>query len=146
MSPTTEALTSAVDAANGAIFAYGVATAFTTGEQRNTIGVFIGEQRVTRTSMNEALVAAGGTECQSQAGYTLPEEVTDATSAMTVLLAAEEDCAAAYVALAEHADSPDLRRSAVGALTGSALRASHWRAALNISPVTVAFPGLTRTG
>ncbi|GAC58674.1 hypothetical protein GOHSU_45_00400 [Gordonia hirsuta DSM 44140 = NBRC 16056] len=141
MSDTVAALTEAIDAENAAIFTYGVTTAFAGTGQRRTVGEYVAAHRIERDQLGVDLTAAGGTLPQAAAGYTLPVEVTDPESAATVLLAAEQECARAYRAMAERVDTAALRRRAVDGLTGCAVRASHWRAALGQSPVTVAFPG-----
>lgn len=141
MSETTTALSEAIDAENAAIFTYGVTTAFIGSSERRAVGEYVAAHRVRRDELITDLVAAGDTPPTAAAGYTLPVEVTDASSAATVLLDAEEECARAYRAMAERVDAAALRRRAVDGLTDSALRAAHWRGALGQTPVTVAFPG-----
>lgn len=141
MSDSTSALGAAVDAEHAAVFTYGVLTAFTTGERRDIVATDIAEHRARRDEGNRALVAAGAPARESAAGYVLPVNVTNATTAATAALDVETDTAAAYRALAERGDSPAIRRLAVDGLTECALRAAYWRAALGQSPVTVALPG-----
>lgn len=141
MSQTTDALDDAIDAENAAIFTYGVTTAFIGSAERTTVGRYVAAHRVRRDELNSDLTALGGQPPAAAAGYTLPVEVTDTTSAATVLLDAETECARAYRALLERVDRDELRRRGVDGLTASARNASHWRAVLGESPVTVSFPG-----
>jgi len=138
---TVEALETAIDAENAAIFAYGTSTAFIGSADRGTVAEYIAAHRVRRTELDDALAEAGGQPRPAAAGYTLPEEMTGADSAATILLGAEEDCAQAYFALIDQADGAGVRRLGVDALTDCARRAAHWRSALGKAPVTVAFPG-----
>ncbi|GAC49872.1 ferritin-like domain-containing protein [Gordonia aichiensis] len=141
MSATTEALSAATDAENAAIFTYGVTTAFVSASRRGTVADYVAAHRAARDAVNTAVTAAGGTPPDLAAGYTLPVQVTDPTSAVRAALAAENDCATAYRSALERVDSESARRLAVEQLTECALRAATWRAALRESPVTVAFPG-----
>lgn len=141
MSTDVTALTTVIDAENAAIFAYGVATAFTSSASRSTVAEYIAAHRVARDRANAAILTVGGTEQVPAAGYTLPKPVDSAASAGAVLLDAEETLARAYRALLEQASTADLRRIGVDGLTASALRAAYWRGALKESPVTVALPG-----
>ncbi|WP_026917691.1 ferritin-like domain-containing protein [Gordonia shandongensis] len=135
------ALATAADAENTAIFAYGVATAFTTADDRSAVAEYIAAHRVRRDELNARLLTAGESERTPAAGYTLPVDVTDDASAATALLAAETECATAYRALLEQADEQAVRRTAVDALTECALRATRWRSVSRTSPLTVPFPG-----
>ena len=67
--------------------------------------------------------------------------MTDPVSSARAALAAETDCAVAYRSLIERGDSAALRGTGVDGLTESTGRIAYWRAALNMSPVTLAFPG-----
>ncbi|MBD0020982.1 DUF4439 domain-containing protein [Gordonia pseudamarae] len=141
MSTTTDALRTVVAAEHAALFTYGVITAFTTSTRRRTVDEFGAEHRAARDTAADAMRSADATPPDQEPGYTLPVEVTDPTSAATVALAAETDCALAYRALLEQADSTAARRIGLDGLTASATRAAQWRAALKQSPYTVAFPG-----
>ncbi|MGI6796222.1 ferritin-like domain-containing protein [Gordonia sihwensis] len=135
------ALDTAADAENTAVFTYGVLTAFTTGGVRDTVAEYIAAHRVRRDQLNEALLAAGQPERTPAAGYLLPVDVTDQATAAKAALTAENDCAKAYRALLEQADSQAVRRTAVDGLTDCALRSSYWRSIAGEKPLTVAFPG-----
>ncbi len=137
----SDALATAADAENTAIFVYGLATAFVDGADRTAVGTFIAAHRARRDAVNAALVAAGADERTPAAGYTIPFDVTDEASASKALLQAENTCATAYRALVEQADDDATRRLGVDGLTDAALRIAHWRASSGLTPTTVPFPG-----
>ncbi|MDL9936297.1 ferritin-like domain-containing protein [Gordonia sp. ABSL1-1] len=141
MTATISALGAATAAENAAIFTYGVITAFAAPARRRTIVEQISAHRARRDALERAITAAGGVPPAAPAGYTLPVEVTGPTSAARAALAAENDCARAYRALLEQAETPEARRIGVDGLDDSAVRIAYWRAALGISPATLAFPG-----
>ncbi|MFW0784724.1 ferritin-like domain-containing protein [Gordonia sp. CPCC 206044] len=143
MSATTDALSTAVDAENAAIFAYGVSTAFVTAIQRDTVADHIAAHRASRDAAVDAITAAGAQAPDAAAGYTLPVTVDNQSSAIRALLAAEVDCTVAYRAVLEQATDATARRLGVDGLTDSAVRAAGWRVYLRESPATVAFPGST---
>ncbi|WP_143965432.1 ferritin-like domain-containing protein [Gordonia zhaorongruii] len=137
----SDALIAATDAELAAIFTYGTSTAFVGSGERNTVTEYIAEHRVRRDQLNTMVVASGEQERVPAAGYALTTDITDAGSAQKALLAAEESCATAYLALVEQADDPNVRRNGVDGLSECALRIAHWREVAGITPVTVPFPG-----
>lgn len=141
MTTTTDALTVALAAENAAIFTYGVVAAYAAPSREQAISEYTAQHRALRTELEAALTAAKAPVPPAAAGYNLPIAVTDPVSALTVALAAEEDCAVAYRGLLERADTVDIRGLGLRGLTDSALRAANWRVVLRISPATVALPG-----
>lgn len=136
----------AADAENAAIFTYGVITAFVAAARRRVVGDYAAEHRARRDEIDRAITAAGGTPPLAAAGYTLPVQVTDPETAAQAALAAEVDCTTAYRALLERADDEPGRRIGVDGLSDCAVRAAGWRAILQETPVTVAFPGSPVSG
>ncbi|ATD70626.1 ferritin-like domain-containing protein [Gordonia amicalis] len=136
----------AADAENAAIFAYGVITAYVAAARRRMVGDYAAEHRARRDEIERTISAAGGTPPLAAAGYTLPVQVTDPESAAQAALAAEVDCTTAYRALLEQADDESGRRIGVDGLSDCAVRAATWRALLQETPVTVAFPGSPVSG
>ncbi|PKZ67263.1 DUF4439 domain-containing protein [Gordonia terrae] len=135
----------AAEAENAAVFTYGVITAFVAASRRRTVADYADAHRARRDEIERAIEAAGNTPPPAAAGYTLPVEVTDPTTAARAALAAEIDCTVAYRALLEQADETG-RRIGVDGLTESSVRAARWRVVLQESPVTVAFPGSPAQG
>ncbi|ANY23270.1 MULTISPECIES: ferritin-like domain-containing protein [Gordonia] len=136
----------AAEAENAAVFTYGVITAFVAASRRRTVADYADAHRARRDEIERAIEAAGNTPPPAAAGYTLPVEVTDPTTAARAALAAEIDCTVAYRALLEQADDETGRRIGVDGLTESSVRAARWRVVLQESPVTVAFPGSPAQG
>ena len=75
------------------------------------------------------------------AGYQLPTEVDNATDAAKLAVRMEEDAAVAWRAVLEQAATNEDRAFAVTALTQCAVAAARWSQALDVWPITVAFPG-----
>jgi Domain of unknown function (DUF4439) len=141
MTTATDAIAVALDAENAAIFSYGVVAAYAAPSRDQLISEYTAEHRAGRTELEETLTAAQAAVPAAAAGYNLPVPVTDPVSALTVALAAEEDCAVAYRSVIEQSDDPAARRLGLRGLTDSAARAANWRVVLRISPATVALPG-----
>lgn len=136
----------AAAAENAAVFTYGVITAFVAASRRRTVADYADAHRARRDEIERAIEAAGNTPPLAAAGYTLPVEVTDPTTAARAALGAEIDCTVAYRALLEQADDETGRRIGIDGLSESAVRAARWRVVLQESPVTVAFPGSPANG
>lgn len=141
MTTTTEALTTTLNAEHAAIFAYGVVAAYAAPNRAGAIHDAVVEHRANRQALTDAFNGTGVAAPLAAIGYTLPQKVTDPTSALQVALAVENECATAYRALLEITDRMSDRQLSVPALIGCATRAANWRLALKISPATVALPG-----
>lgn len=135
------ALSSALSAEDGAIYAYGVATAFARPDRLPQISEHVAAHRARREAVIAMLTAAGAVAPPAAAGYTLPFPVDDADSAARLAVAAEHDCAVAWRSALEHARSAEVRDFAVTALSDAAVRAGKWRVAVGTVPPTTAFPG-----
>lgn len=141
MSAATDALATAVDAENAAIFAYGVAVAYAANTRRGVVEEYTAAHRARRDEFARLITAAGATAPVAAVGYVLPVAVTDPVTAVRAMLTAEEDCARAHRVLLEKADTEAVRRAGVDALSEAAVRAARWRLVLQVSPSTVALPG-----
>lgn len=144
MTATTDTLARAVDVENAAIFTYGVSTAFVSAARRATVADYTAAHRARRDSLVAALQSAQATVPEPAAGYTIPVDVHDSSTAVQALLAAEVDCTVAYRSLIEKGENSDTRRLGLDGLTESSVRAARWRVVLRDSPATVAFPGRPR--
>jgi Domain of unknown function (DUF4439) len=106
------------------------------------------EQLATATAT--ALVAAGQSAPPPQADYSWMYPVTDYLSAQRLAIRLETNCASVWRYLIATAAAPNtsdatlaaVRASAMTALSGAAVRAMQWRATVNPSAPTVAFPGI----
>jgi ferritin-like protein len=137
---SVEALRAALAAEHAAIYGYGVAGAYLNGEARTLARQAELEHRDRRDAVALRIEAAGGQLVAAAPAYTLPVEVTDAASAMRLAVALEEGAAGAWrEALGATVDEE--RRLALDAFIASAVMATRWREAANITPLTVTYPG-----
>jgi hypothetical protein len=60
---------------------------------------------------------------------------------MALLVTVESDAAIAWRSVLENTDDIDLRKTALGVLSGSAVRATRWRKAAGTNPAAPALPG-----
>ncbi|GGM38526.1 hypothetical protein GCM10012275_06860 [Longimycelium tulufanense] len=135
-----EAVQRALAVEHAAEWSYGVASAFVSNG-KGLVGEGMDAHRSVRNSTEQMLRDSGATPVPPQPAYRVPKPVTDAASAAALLVIAESDAAAAWRAVLEHSDDPDLRRFAVEALTSAAVLATRWRVVSGQVPHTVAFPG-----
>ena len=132
---------SALAAVEAALFAYSTGGGRLVLTEAATASRGFTELRATRDVLRGWLAADHAQAAAPPAAYDLGP-LTDATSARTLLLKAEESLAAAFAVLVRDSSSPR-RTSAATWLSASAVRAVGWRAALHATPTTVAFPGLS---
>jgi hypothetical protein len=100
------------------------------------------EHQARRDATEQVLIGAGVPPVPAEPGYLTPEPVTDAASALRLVITAENDAAAAWRSVVERSPAdPNLRGSALEALTAAAVRATRWRATAGTTPLTVPFPG-----
>jgi hypothetical protein len=148
MSPPTprqvpvEALQGALAAEHAAVWVYGMAGAFVSGELARRVDEGAAAHQAQRDATERMLIGAGALPVPSEPGYLTPEPVTDANSALRLVITAETDAAAAWRSVVERSQADvDLRGAALEALTATAVRATRWRVAANATPRTVPFPG-----
>lgn len=136
------ALQGALGAEHAAVWVYGVAGAFVPGTLAGRIDEAVTAHQAWRDTTERMLLGAGAPPIPSEPGYLTPEPVTDAPSALRLVITAETDVAAAWRSVVERSPAdPDLRGAALEALTAAAVRATRWRAAAGTIPMTVPFPG-----
>jgi hypothetical protein len=134
-----KALQRGLAAEHAAVWVYGLATAFLPGTKDVASGA--AAHRALRDAARRWVTAAGDAPRQAAAAYRSPSPVTDAASARRALIAAETDCAAAWRAAVEAGTSTSLRKHALDALTGAAVRATGWRQSSDIVPSADPLPG-----
>ena len=136
------ALQAALAAEHAAVWAYGLAGAFISGTLAGQLGKAETVHMARRDATERALIDAGARPVQPEPGYLTPEPVTNAASALRLAITAETDAAAAWRSvIARSPADPDVRESALDALTTAAVQATRWRAAADADPATVPFPG-----
>lgn len=145
-----QALADALAAEHAAVYAYGVVAAFVLAQRRTAVDAATSAHAARRDAATDALTADRAAAPLSATGYALPVVVTDGVTAARLAAAVEDTTAQAWRAVLERsdpvttaptADAPDLRTTAVAALTDCAVRAAGWRVALGAVPATTAFPG-----
>lgn len=136
-----ESVQQALGAEHAALWVYGLVSAFLPASFAGPIGEGMSGHRARRDTTERLLAGAGSTPRPAEPAYVPPKPVTDQTSAFAVLVVAESDCGVAWRAVLERTDDGELRRSALEALTASAVRATRWRKAGGITPLSPAMPG-----
>ncbi len=137
-----DALQAALAAEHAAVWVYGLAGAFIPVELAGELDEGAVAHQARRDATERTLIDAGARPVPAEPGYLSPEPVTDAASALRLVITAETDAAAAWRSVVERSPAePDLRGAALDALTRAAVRATRWRATAGIAPATVPFPG-----
>lgn len=136
-----EAMQSALGAEHAAIWIYGLVSAFLPADFDTATGEGMTAHRARRDTTERVLAVSGATPRPAEPAYLPPQPVTDQASAFGVLVLAETDTGVAWRAVLERTDDGNLRRSALEALTASAVRATRWRKAAGQSPAAQAMPG-----
>jgi hypothetical protein len=135
------ALFDAVAVENATIYGYGMVSAHTIPERNDLVTKSMAEHRDRREQAIAMLDSRSVEAPLPAAGYQLPMDVDKPTDAAKLAVRMEEDAAVAWRAVLEQATEEQVRAFAVTALTQSAVAAARWNEALDIWPVTVAFPG-----
>ncbi|WP_194814476.1 ferritin-like domain-containing protein [Nocardia sp. XZ_19_385] len=136
-----QALLDALDAEYAAVYAYGVIAAYANTDRSRLVSEYVAAHRARRDSTIDALKLAGVAVPAPDAAYTTPFPVDDPIPAAKLAVTVENDCTIAWRAVVERADTADVRRTGIDALTESAVRQATWQAILGTNPPTVALPG-----
>ena len=137
-----DALQAALAAEHAAVWAYGVAGAFVADELAGKLNEAATAHQARRDATERTLIDAHARPVPAEPGYLSPEPVTDAASALRLVITAETDAAAAWRSVVERSPAdPRLRGAALDALIRAAVWATRWRAAVGTTPPTVPFPG-----
>ncbi|MFF7941129.1 ferritin-like domain-containing protein [Nocardia gamkensis] len=135
------ALTDALNAEYGAVYAYGVIAAYAAPERARLVAEHTAAHRARRDATVDALALGGATVPPPDAAYTAPFPVTDPISAARLAVTVESDTAVAWRSVVERGASMAIRRAGVDALTEAAVRLATWQSILGADPPTIAFPG-----
>ncbi|MGV0742222.1 ferritin-like domain-containing protein [Mycolicibacterium sp. XJ870] len=139
--PADAALYDAVATEHGIIYAYGLVSAHATPEDNALVAAAMAEHRARREAGIAMLNGRSVTPPLPAAGYQLPSTVANPNDAANLAVRMEQDAAVAWRAVLEQATTGEDRAFAVTALTQAAVTAAKWSQALDVWPVTVAFPG-----
>ncbi|QLY29733.1 ferritin-like domain-containing protein [Nocardia huaxiensis] len=137
----TSALTDALSAEYAAVYAYGVIAAYANPDRLKVVAEFTAAHRARRDATIELMESLDIPVPAPNAAYTAPFVVNDPIPAAKLAVTVESDCASAWRSAVERAGSDQVRKTAVEALTDSALRLATWQSILGTNPSTVAFPG-----
>lgn len=139
---TGQALRRAVGAEHAAVWVCGLARALAGQSRvRDLIDETTGAHRAARDTAEAVLRQAGRKPPVAQPAYDVGQPVDDQDSAIEVLIRAETDCETGWRAVLEATEDPNLRRTALNALTGAATRATRWRLTIGAEPAVENFPG-----
>ncbi|MDO3639935.1 ferritin-like domain-containing protein [Mycolicibacterium arseniciresistens] len=139
--PDTGALYDAVATEHAVIYGYGLVSAHSTPELNSLVSASMAEHRGRREAAIAMLDGRSAEAPLPEPGYRLPSPVNSPTDAAELAAQMERDSATAWRAVLEQATTAEDRTFAVTALTQCAVRIARWNRVLDVSPVTVAFPG-----
>lgn len=135
------ALYDAVATEHAVIYGYGLVSAHSTPELNSLVSTSMAEHRERREAAIAMLDGRSVAAPLPEPGYQLPSPVNSPTDAAELAAQMERDTATAWRAVLEQATTTEDRTFAVTALTQCAVRTARWNRVLDVSPVTVAFPG-----
>jgi hypothetical protein len=135
------ALFDAIAAEHAAIYGYGLVSAHVMPDDNELVSTAIAEHRDRREAATTLLTERSVKAPLPAIGYQLPMVVDSPTDAARLAIRMERDCAVAWRAVLEQADSEQDRSFGGTALTQCAVMAARWRVVLGAWPVTEAFPG-----
>jgi hypothetical protein len=138
---SVDAVQKALGAEHAAVWTYELVSAFLPPAFNKALSEGATTHRAQRDASERVLAAAKVTPAAPEAAYLPPQPVTDQASSLAVLALAESDAAIAWRSVLEHTDDADLRKMALGVLTGAAVRATRWRKAAGTNPAAAALPG-----
>jgi hypothetical protein len=138
---TVDAVQAALASEHAAIWAYGLAGAFLPAASDPALAKGSEAHTARRDTTVTLVKKAGATPRSAEPGYSTPQPLTNQSSAFVLLVAAETDVVSAWRSVLEHTSDPEIRKTALDALTDGALRAMSWRQAAGQTPSTPPLPG-----
>ncbi|MBB5955643.1 hypothetical protein FHS29_002224 [Saccharothrix tamanrassetensis] len=137
---SVEAVQDALAAEHAAVWTYGLVSAFV-DQQAAAVADGATAHRARRDTTERWLRDKGAQPKPPAPAYLPPQPVDSAASAIAALIAVETDACVAWRGVVERTDDQELRKSALDALTTSAIRATRWRKTAGITPLSIALPG-----
>lgn len=135
------ALFDAVAAEHAAIYGYGLVSAHVMPDDNELVSRAVAEHRDRREAAVALLDEQSVKAPLPAVGYQLPIVVNSPANAAKLAVRMESDCAVAWRAVLEQAESEKDRAFAGTALTQCAVMAARWRKVLGAWPLTEPFPG-----
>jgi Domain of unknown function (DUF4439) len=136
----TDPLSAALVAEHAAIYGYGVVGAHLGSTDQDAARQAESAHRSRRDALIIRLTAAKQDAPPAAPAYQMPFPVTDRASAVRLAVVLEERTGRVW-RQALIASTGDPRKFSLDALTDCAVRATRWRRAAGILPITVPFPG-----
>lgn len=140
MTTPAEAMSSVLVAEHAAVFGYGLVGARLDGNTQALATQAELAHRARRDKLITRLTELGARPPAAESAYGLPSPVTDQASALKLAVGIEERAAAVWRAALLSTTEAD-RRLAAEALTDCAVRATRFRKAAGLTPLTTPFPG-----
>ncbi|GAA1272302.1 ferritin-like domain-containing protein [Saccharothrix xinjiangensis] len=137
---SVEAVQGALGAEHAAVWTYGLVSAFIS-QQAAAVAEGANAHRARRDATERRLRDQGVTPNPPAPAYLPPQPVDSAASAIAALIAVETDACVAWRGVLERTEDAGLRTSALDALTTAAVRATRWRRAAGLTPLSITFPG-----
>ncbi|HTX96996.1 MAG TPA: ferritin-like domain-containing protein [Mycobacterium sp.] len=135
------ALCDALAVEHSTIYGYGIVSAMSPPSVNGMVVEALTQHRQRRDDVIAMLTARKVNAPVAAAGYQLPMLVASAADAARLAARMENDGAAAWRVVVEHAETADDRAFASTALTQSAVMAARWNRVLGAWPITTSFPG-----
>ncbi|MFI9817509.1 ferritin-like domain-containing protein [Saccharothrix variisporea] len=137
---SVDAVQDALAAEHAAVWTYGLVSAFA-AQQAAAVAEGALAHRARRDATERWLRDKGATPRPPAPAYLPPAPVDSAASAIAALIAVETDGCVAWRGVIERTDDAELRKTALDALTTSAIRATRWRKIAGVTPVSITLPG-----
>ncbi|MFD7657584.1 ferritin-like domain-containing protein [Actinosynnema sp. NPDC059797] len=137
---SVDAVQAALGAEHAAVWTYGLVSAFIS-QQGAAVAEGANAHRARRDTTERWLRDQGATPNPPAPAYLPPQPVDSAASAIAALIAVETDSCVAWRGVLERTEDAALRTSALDALTTAAVRATRWRKAAGLTPLSITFPG-----
>lgn len=138
---TVAALQGALAAEHATVWGYGVVGGQLSGAAEAQARTAEGAHRARRDALTATIRAQRGDPVAAEPAYALPFVVTTPASALRLAVVLESRTGVSWRAVLGATDEPSLRRTALAALTDTAVRAARWRMMAKSPTVTVPFPG-----
>jgi hypothetical protein len=135
------ALCDALSIEHSTIYGYGIVSALSPPAVNNLVVEALTQHRERRDDVIAMLTARKVTAPVPAPGYQLPMLVGSGSDAARLAARMENDCATAWRAVIEHAETAGDRAFASTALTQSTVMAARWNRVLGAWPITTSFPG-----
>jgi len=137
------ALQAALEAEHHAVYGYGIGGAQLADRERDDARAALAAHEARRDALAALVTGRGATPVVADPAYRSRRPVTDRTTALRLLVRLEDASTVGYVRVLGATSEVGVRRSAVGWLVDTSVRAQRWRARLSAAATMPPLPGLT---